>query len=180
MKRAKGVLLLCVVFLAAGCSSISVTTDFDSKIDFTRLSSYSWMPTPEQPSAEIQKEHSQNTLIEGRVERAVDTQLAAKGIRKTTQDPDMLVAFHTGVQDKVNVQSWGYGYGRGWGARGADITTVNYQEGSLILDFIDPKTKKLIWRGVGKGVLPEKTTPEKSEKNINNAVEKILAKYPPS
>ena len=106
--------------------------------------------------------------------------MAAKGIRKTTQDPDILVAFHTGVKDKVNVQNWGYGYGGGWGWGGGDVTTVNYQEGTLILDFINPKTKNLMWRGVGKGVLPGRTTPEKSEKNINNAVSKILAKYPPS
>jgi hypothetical protein len=183
MKGSRRIRLLCLVLLTVGCSSVSVSTDFDSEIDFTRLSSYNWMPAPEQPSAELQKELSQNTLIEGRVKRAVDAELAAKGIRKATQDPDMLVAFLTGVQDKVDVQNWGYGYG--WGRRrgpigGSDVTAVHYEEGTLILDFVDPKTKKLIWRGVGKGVLPREVSPEKSQENINKAVEKILAKYPPS
>jgi hypothetical protein len=163
-----------------GCSGISVNTDFDNQVDFTKLSTYNWMQAPEDPAADIQKELATNTLVEGRVKRAVDEQLAAKGIRKTTEDPDMLVAFHTGVQDKVNVQSWGYGYGWGWGPGGVNVSTVHYQEGSLILDFIDPKTNKLVWRGVATKVLPEKTTPEKSEKTIRQAVEKILEKYPPS
>ena len=180
MKKPKRLYLLCLIVFALGCSSISVTTDFDDKIDFTRLSTYSWLANPATPSADIQEELARNTLIEGRVQRAVDAQLAAKGIRKTTQDPDMLVAFHTGVKDKVNVQSWGYGYGWGYGPRGGDVTTHHYQEGTLILDFIDPKTKRLLWRGAGKKVLSEKTTPEKSKKEVNEAVQKILEKYPPS
>jgi hypothetical protein len=180
MKGLKGLRLLCLIVFALGCSSISVTTDFDNKVDFARLSTYSWLPTPETPSAEIQAELDQNTLVEGRVKRAVDAQLATKGIRKTTQDPDMLVAFHTGVQDKVDVRSWGYGYGYGWRYGGPGVTTINYQEGTLILDFIDPKTKELMWRGVGKKVLSQSTTPEKSEREINEAVKKILEKYPPS
>jgi hypothetical protein len=180
MKGSKGLRLLCLVLFALGCSSISVTTDFDQKVDFTRISTYSWLPNPEAPSAGIEAELAQNTLVEGRVKRAVDAQLAAKGIRKTTQDPDMLVAFHTGVEDKVDVRSWGYGYGYGWGYGGSGVTTINYQEGTLILDFIDPKTKELLWRGLGKKVLSQSTTPEKSEKVINEAVQKILEKYPPS
>ena len=180
MKESKRLSLLCVVLLAVGCSSISVSTDFDNQVDFTKLTTYSWMAAPEEPASDIQRELATNSLIEGRVKRAVDEQLAAKGIRKTTQDPDMLVAFHTGVQDKVNVQSWGYGYGWGWGAGVGNVSTVHYQEGSLILDFIHPETKKLVWRGVAKKVVPERTTPEKSEKAIREAVQRILEKYPPS
>ena len=179
MKGAKGVFLLCVVFLAAGCSSVSVSHDFDSQVNFADLRTYSWMPAPESPSESTQRELQQNSLIEGRVKRAVNEHLAAKGLIQTRQDPDFLVAFHTGVQDKTDIQSWGYGYGY-WGMGGGGVSTIHYQEGTLILDFIDPKTDNLIWRGVGKKVVSERTTPQKSEKEISNAVEKILKKFPPS
>lgn len=180
MKSSSRLIVFCVISLSLGCSSISVSTDFDDKIDFSKFSTYSWMPSPQTPSQAIQKELASNTLVEGRVKRAVDAQLPAKGLRKTTEDPDILVAFHTGVEDKVDVQSWGYGYGWGWRYGGGGITTINYQEGTLILDFIDPATKQLMWRGVAKKVISEKTTPEKSEKEISEAVQKILEKYPPS
>lgn len=179
MKGSQGVFMVCVVLLAAGCSSVRVSHDFDSQVNFADLRTYSWMAAPESPSETIQKELEKNTLVEGRVKRAVNEQLAAKGLRETAQDPDFLVAFHTGVQDKTDIQSWGYGYGY-WGMRGGGVSTINYQEGTLILDFIDPKTENLIWRGVGKKVVSERTRPEKSEKEISNAVEKILKKYPPS
>jgi len=183
MNAPRGVLLFCAVLLAAGCSSVSVSHDFDSKVDFANLRTYSWIAAPklnpESTSVSIQKELETNSLVGGRVKRAVNQQLAAKGLRETTQDPDFLVAFHTGVQDKTDVQSWGYGYGY-WGMRGGGVSTINYQEGTLILDFIDPKTKDLIWRGVGTKVLSRSTSPEKSEKTINTAVEEILKKYPPT
>jgi len=175
----KGVLLFCAILLAAGCSSVSVSHDFDSQTDFSNLRTYRWLAAPESTSDNVQKELQTNSLIESRVKSAVNRQLAAKGIRETTQDPDFLIAFHTGVQDKTDIQSWGYGYGY-WGMRGGGVSTIHYQEGTLILDFIDPKSKNLIWRGVGKKVVSQRTTPEKSEKEINQAVEKILKKYPPS
>ena len=179
MNAPRGVLLLCAVLLAAGCSSVSVSHDFDSQVDFANLRTYSWITAPESTSESVQKELQTNSLIESRVKKAVNRQLAVKGLRETTQDPDFLVAFHTGVQDKTDVQSWGYGYGY-WGMRGGGVSTIHYQEGTLILDFIDPKSDNLIWRGVGKKVVSERTTPEKSEKEINTAVEQILKKYPPS
>jgi hypothetical protein len=156
-----------------------VSHDFDPKTDFANLRTYSWLTAPESTSENVQRELETNSLIEGRVKKAVNQQLAMKGLRETTQDPDFLVSFHTGVEDKTDIQSWGYGYGY-WGMRGGGVSTIHYQEGTLILDFIDPESDNLIWRGVGKKVLSNKTTPEKSEKNINTAVEEILKKYPPS
>ncbi len=179
MKVSRGVLLLCAVLLAAGCSSVSVSTDFDSKVDFAGLHTYSWIDTPQSTSANVQKELVMNSLVEGRVKNAVNEQLAAKGFKETTQDPDFLVAFHMGVQDKTDIQSWGYGYGY-WGLGGGGVSTVNYREGTLILDFIDPKTKDLIWRGVGKKVVSKNATPEKRQQGINDAVAKILKQFPPS
>jgi len=117
MNVPRGMLLLCAVLLAAGCSSVSVSHDFDSKADFASLRTYSWLTAPESTSESVKKELQTNSLIEVRVKKAVNQQLAAKGLKETTQDPDFLVAFHTGVQDKTDVQSWGYGYGY-WGMRG--------------------------------------------------------------
>jgi len=52
MKESKRLRMLCLVLFAVGCSGISVNTDFDNQIDFTKLSTYSWMKAPEEPAAE--------------------------------------------------------------------------------------------------------------------------------
>ena len=101
-----------------------------------------------------------------------------------SDNPDFLIAEHLGKKDKVHVTSWGYDYGprvRYWGGYWgpAGVTTHEYEEGSLILDFVDTKSKKMIWRGAAKAVVDPSNTPEKREKLINEAVNEILKNFPP-
>lgn len=98
----------------------------------------------------------------------------------TSGNPDFLIAQHIGRKDQVQVTSYGYGYGSNigyWGSGG--VSTYEYEEGSLILDFVDAKSNEMIWRGVAKGDVNRVNTPEKSEKIIDEAVHDILINYPP-
>jgi hypothetical protein len=76
----------------------------------------------------------------------------------------------------------GYGgYGWGWGG---GMTTTNMRvneilEGTLIIDIASASKKALVWRGVGVKELDTGAKPDKRDKNINKAVEKILKNYPP-
>ena len=74
--------------------------------------------------------------------------------------------------------SWPYSYGRYgmWYGAPVTYTDVNtYGEGTLILDFVDAHTKKLVFRGVGKAVVGG---PESNAGKIREAVAKIVAAYP--
>lgn len=169
-------LLICVG-LMTGCSSIyGVKFDYNKQTDFSVYKSYDWMPIPEKSDL--------NDLVVDRIKNAIDSELSAKGLERTSKNPDFLIAEHLGKEDKVEVDSWGYGYGplmvyRGgfWGP--ADVSTYHYEEGVLILDFADADSKKLFWRGVAKAHVQNVKTPEQSEKLINEAVSRILEKYPP-
>lgn len=177
MKKMTCFLLLVCFSLMAGCSSIyGVKYDYNKQTDFSMYKSYDWMPIPDKADL--------NGLVVDRIKKAIDSELSAKGLKKTSQNPDFLIAEHFGKKDKVEVDSWGYGYGpvlmyRGgfWGVN--DVSTYHYEEGVLILDFIDAGSKKLFWRGVAKAHVQNVDTPEQSEELINEAVNKILEKYPP-
>ena len=163
--------------LTISCSPIySVKYDYDTKTDFASLKTYDWLPIP--AKADIDK------LNIERIKNAVNSQMTAKGLRKSPDNPDFLIASHVGKKEKVRIADWGYGYGtygRYWGGyggpRGVDV--YKYEEGSLILDFVDAKSKKLIWRGSAKAQINTDKTPEKREKLIAEAVQKILEKFPP-
>ena len=72
---------------------------------------------------------------------------------------------------------WGYG-GWGPGGMGTSTTTVNeYKEGTLVLDMYDSNSRQLLWRGTATDTLSDK--PEKNEKKLNKAVEKMFDKFPP-
>jgi len=178
MKPVKSLsILLLLLVAAAGCSTVyDVQFDYNTKTDFANLETYNWMPLPEK--ADI------DSFNVARVKKAVNTDLQAKGLRLAADNPDFLIAEHLGKEEKVRVVDWGYDYGPYsgywggyWGPGG--VSTYQYEEGSLILDFVDPQTKQLIWRGSAKAQVGDVGTPEKREALINEAVKKILKNFPP-
>ncbi len=170
-------ILICIGF-AVSCATIyDVKYDYDKKTDFSQLKTYDWMVVPDSVKMD--------DFVIVRIKEAVNAELHSKGLKLTSESPDFLIAQHTATKDKVQVNDWGYDYGpyrgyRGgyWGSR--NVSTYNYEEGSLILDFVDAESKKLIWRGTAKAEIQNINSSEKSEQLINKAVKKILEKYPPS
>jgi hypothetical protein len=52
-----------------------------------------------------------------------------------------------------------------------------YTEGTLVVDIYEAKTKQLMWRGVAQGEL--KDSPEKREKQLQKASDKLFKDFPP-
>ena len=157
--------------LLSGCSSIVVKTDYDRTVDFSRYHTYRWIDQKPRPP---RKAIRNKKLTEQRIKRAVEQNLLAKGLQK--QDfgkPDFLIAYHIAVQNKVDIDRYGYGT---WRHRRVVTEVHHYKEGTLVVDFVDPKTNQLFWRGWASGILAgQKTT----EAQIIKAVTKMLEKYPP-
>jgi len=184
MKISRVLMLVAVVALFAGCgSSLELNNDFDQQLDFSTYRTFQWVAP--------QKSNSQtgNSLIAERVKDAVVNELTGKGLVQAASDPDFLVIYHAGTQDKVDVTDYGYGYGGygryggayggAYGAGSGGISTYNYTEGTLIIDLIDAGTQQLAWRGTATGVLDDNPSAEKITQNINKAVAAILSQYPP-
>jgi len=53
----------------------------------------------------------------------------------------------------------------------------SYEVGTLVVDMFDTYSKKLIWRGSASDVLTGK--PDKDEKRLEKAVEKMFEHFPP-
>ena len=105
--------------------------------------------------------------------------MLAKGFKKST-NPDVLVSIYAKSRRKIDVYSrrsyssfyWypSYYYGRD------RLRITNYTEGTLFIDFIDTKQRKMIWQGIGSGALRFKTGPKKEER-IQLFVKEILNHY---
>jgi len=76
----------------------------------------------------------------------------------------------------------GYGpYGWGWGG-GMGTTTTQVRDivvGTLVIDMADAKANQLVWRGMGVKEVDTQAKPDKRDKSITNAVNKIFKNYPP-
>jgi len=163
--------LLLLAVTVAGCSSISANYDYDTDADFSRLRKYGW---------HAPKKVGDLTDIDRKRIRAVVTEeLGAKGMVFDEHAADFRIAMHGGTKTRVRVIDSGYRYSSGpwWGGHGVDV--YQYEEGTLILDIVDAKSNELIWRGTATGVVNPDATPEQKEKQIREAVTKVLAHFPP-
>ena len=147
-----------------GCASAQVNTDWDHNAQFTSYRTYAWMDTPQMQVMQ------RATLFDRRLRGSVEEQLTAKGLRKANADgeADLLLVYHAGVKDKLDVQQWGY-FGRQFDIR-------EYQQGTLILDLVDAKSRSLVWRGTAAGEVSDGADP--SSDKVAETIKKMFDHYP--
>ena len=174
--------MLGVVWLA-GCSpSYDIKYDYDMDSNFSAFKTYKWIPREiSNASGGAKTAVQSNTLLDQRIHRAVDTQMTAKGFTLTEENPDVMLVYHVGLANKVDVTDWGYTYaGSYWGGgMGRSVDVYQYTEGTLIVDLVNASTKQLAWRGSATGVVEPGRTPEQMEARLNDVAAQIFANYPP-
>lgn len=169
--------------IAASCSTLQIHSDHDPNANFSRYRTYGWAT---EPGAAIAPDISgvPSELIDQRIRGAVDSQLAAKGLRRASggESPDLLVTYHLKQRQKAEAAGgaglgFGYGFGPWFGSAGyPSYSYQQYTEGTLVLDLVDARSKRLAWRGIA----TDKTEgPEKSDEKISQAIAETLERYPP-
>ncbi len=167
--------LILLVLVMTSCSSVKVATDYDREANFNQYQTYAFFK-PGIDKAEI------SDLDKKRILRAIDTEMQQKGLTKS-ENPDILVSIFTKTKENVNIYNNSFGYGYGWGWHpwywGAGPNTINRTtEGTLYIDLVDADRKELVWQGMGTAALASKV--DRKQERINEIVQEILEKYPPS
>jgi hypothetical protein len=57
--------------------------------------------------------------------------------------------------------------------------TATIHVGAIDLDMYDAAKKQLVWEGLVSKAIDPKAKPDKQQKNLEKAVEKLLKNYPP-
>ncbi len=184
MPGRRGVLLVVFSLIAfTGCAGPTVRTDFDPEADFGTFRTYAFAGMTDINQGGL----LDNSLVRKQVERMVGQQLMNKGLREVglTDNPDLLVHYWIGRQDKQEVRSTGppvgvYGH-RGvyaWGAGYSGVTTYEYTEGSLVVDLVTRATTELVWRASMVGALAD--SKEKNLQMADEAIAEAFKNYPPT
>lgn len=145
---------------------MSVENDYDPAVDFRKYGSYSWLDAPVTVSQAVDR------LIRSTVE----SELAVKGYFKSTGgQPDFLITYDGGLQDRYDVTTRGYAYWRGYPV-GTEVDATRFTVGSLVIDVIDPVANQLVWQGWAVGAADDAG---RNETRAREAISKILANFPP-
>ncbi len=184
MIKAGGIFRMSLVagLLLAWCAIASaqeIRFNYVQGTDFSRYKTYKWVRVP--------RAQYPNQILDEQIMRAIDGQLALKGLSKTEDNPDLYVTYQAAVNQEKQWNSfssggdyWGWGGWGGWG--GMQTTTTTSQTiniGTVSCDIYDVATKKQIWRGDATKTLGSGKDPRKVEKNLNKAMAKLFKKYPP-
>jgi len=93
---------------------------------------------------------------------------------------------HITTKKRIDVSESGYTYGargRYWGGRVGPRTVdiYEYEEGTLVLDFVEARSNEMIWRGTASDQVEyyRHANPDKRDQRINKGVREILKNFPP-
>jgi hypothetical protein len=168
-------ILLMTVFLFTCGAALAqdVTYNYAQGTDFSKFKTYKWVNIP---GAE-----APNQLLDQQIKQSIDSQLAAKGFIKTDADiADLYVGYQASISQQQQWNAYGMG-GMGWRMGGgmATATSSTIQIGTLGFDVYDQSGKQLIWRGSATKTLNPPKDPDKRQRNLDNAVAKLLKNFPP-
>ena len=164
-----GLALVVCGFMAAQ----EIRTNYMPGTDFSKYKTYKWVNIDggEQP----------DQIVAQQIKMAVDNQLALKGLTKTDgETADLYVGFQVSINQQREWNAYGTGGGWRFGGGMATATSSTIQIGTLGLDFYDPASKELLWRGQATKTLNPSKDPQKNQERLNKAVAKLLKGFPPS
>lgn len=166
-----------LLFLAACAYGQEVSYNYAPGTNFAAYKTYQWVDLPSGAAPD--------QLIDQSIKRAVDEELAQKGLTKVEKNADLYVSYQAVINEEKSVNLWGTGGGPGWGWGGlGGFDTVQGQTstipvGTLVLKLYDPGKKQLIWIGGARKTIDLKKDPDKNYKNLQKVMAKLFKNYPP-
>jgi hypothetical protein len=134
-------------------------------------------------TSDIRGSGSEDQRVDQEVKRAVDEQLAQKGLIKVEKNADIQVVHYVAIHEEKSISLLGSA-GRGgsgwWGVDSVQGETYTIRIGTLVVDLYDPARHQLIWRGDVTKTIDLKKDPDKNYKNLQKAMAKLFKNYPPA
>ena len=188
MMKKLNLLWALAILIIAGCSSVTVHSDYDKEADFSNYKTLEFLGWAEESNKIL------NRFDQERIENAFGQEFMNRGFTSVESGGDSAVSLFLVVDQKTSVTAYtnhmnagGYGYGAGWGwyggyggvGMGTSTTTYSeddYLEGTLVVGVYDTKTKKMVWQSVGQKTVDE--NPKHADRNTAYVAEKMMKSFP--
>jgi len=168
------IVILLLITLSASAQKVSVGAD--PAVDLTRYKTYGW-------ATEMV---STNPIVSAIVVTSVDSQLAAKGLKKVATDPELTVVVFGTTESDMHVSNPSWAPSLNSIATGVAVGSHSFliTKGTLVVDMQDTKTKNSVWRGQATETLERGPTGDRAkdaktvEKPIRRSVKKMFKQFP--
>ena len=161
-----------------GCAPIRVSAHVDSHTDFAQFRTFDWGPADALPAGDPRLDA--DGFFQDHMQGAVERQMLLKGYARAAEGatPDLRIHFHAVVRERMDVDA--LDVQRGFCAAGTCGSGVTqFEEGTLLVDVMDGRTNRLVWRGWAQdSVEGTLENHDKLAKQINKAVKGLMGALP--
>ena len=194
MKLLKWSGLLSIVILLASCGGSKSTEVGENPKDLNNYSTYAFLPNKNK----ISTPGYNNEEINSEIVNTINENMDDEGYRYEEDQPQVLIYVHTMFDDKVEVNAdpvyTSYSYYRPdfyigdyykpfmykdyytiQRITGENIQQVPYSSRSIVIDFINRKNNKIIWRGTTNEV---EIDDRRTERDVRKYVDEIFKQFP--
>ena len=165
--------VLIFVVILASCA-VEVKTLKAPRTDFTRYRSFCWLN-----GCDITASGNPmitDTMLQGKLQRAIVKEMKRKGLRLNATNPDLLVGVYVTLKDEHQII-----YRRQddlplfWPTE-TESENINYLKGTIVVAMAERETGTLVYESVG--VRYMELNPKLTKKDIRRVVRGILYQYP--
>jgi uncharacterized protein DUF4136 len=165
--------------LTACATSMTVSSHVEHDLDLSRFRTFDWGPADALPAEDARL--AENPVFKDHVQGAVEKGLAARGFQliASGETADLLIHYHANISPRINVNHADRAYGY---CSQADCPPdlVEHEAGTLVLDVVDARTNKLVWRGWAQTSVEDMLhKPDVMAKTIDEIIARILFRLPP-
>jgi hypothetical protein len=183
--------LLATLWMLSGASpeagKVTIKTQHDKSFSFTGLSTWAWDPSSKGEVRLATTASADPERLRERVEPvllpAVERELAARGFKPSSDEPDIYISYWALVTVGQSSQQMGQFIGiPEWGLppiRGATTAIRAYPVGTILIDATAPSRRAVVWRGSAQAEIDLDRPDEERRVRLLDAVHRILAKFPP-
>lgn len=158
-------------FVCLGLAAFAqdVRFDYDRSANFNTYKTYQWV--------ESKAGRASDQLMDQNIKRAVDEQLAMKGLRRVENAGELQVGYQVALDKEKQFNA--FGMGPRWNAVGR-VNSSTIDIGKIVVDLFDPAKQQLVWRGDASKTLDIKKDPDKNYKSLEKAMARLFKNYPPA
>lgn len=172
------VLAATLVFVAGGCAArTSVGSHVQRDLDLSAYRTFSWGDADELPAPDPRIEG--NPSFHDQLQGAVEKGLALRGFAQAPSGAgDLSIHYHAAITQRIDVNRFdrehGYCYGED-----CNVTVVHFEVGTIVLDVMDARANRLLWRGWARVDAGEMLgNRERMAARVREAVERTLERLP--
>lgn len=179
MTKLRSMVLVTIAVVTTACAPMTSGAHLQHALDVARYHTFDWGPAGALPAGDPQLDR--NPFFRDHLEGAVEKHLAMHGFERVQSGtPDLLVHYHASITSRIDVNRIDREYGYCYDAT-CESRVFDYEAGTLVLDFVDPRTNRVIFRGWAQSaVKPMPNDRDVMATRINEAVAQMLERFPRS